>query len=163
MIEYLRIDHVALHVKNLAYSKSFYKKHFGFQTYFEHTTPNDIPIAYLKLGDTVLELTGIEDRPVKGFHFCLEVDKFDEAGVGKFGNLGTPNSNVKLQRFAISTEFSNASGRSWYKLTISDCLRKYWLLLNLRGREALPKISPLAIHTRASCAVKSFSLRNCTG
>ena len=28
MIEYLRIDHVALHVKNLAYSKSFYKKHF---------------------------------------------------------------------------------------------------------------------------------------
>ena len=79
MIKYLRIDHVALHVKNLTYSKSFYEKHFGFQTYFEHTTPNEIPIAYLKLGDTILELTGIEDSPVKGFHFCLEVDNFDEA------------------------------------------------------------------------------------
>ena len=36
-------------------------------------------IAYLKRGDTILELTGIEDSPVKGFHFCLEVDNFDEA------------------------------------------------------------------------------------
>ena len=38
-----------------------------------------IEIAYLKLGDTVLELTGRADPPLNGFHFCLETDDFEGA------------------------------------------------------------------------------------
>ena len=79
MVKYKRIDHTALHVSNIQASKSFYERHFAFETYFEHETPNGITIAYLRLGDTVLELTGIEDTPINGFHFCLETDDFDEA------------------------------------------------------------------------------------
>ena len=76
---YKRIDHVALHVGDIAASKAFYETHFGFETYHEHDTPNGIHIAYLRLADTVLELTGITDMPVGGFHFCLETDDFDHA------------------------------------------------------------------------------------
>ena len=78
-MEYKRIDHVALHVSDLAASKEFYETHFGFETYFEHDVPAGFDIAYLKLGDTVLELTGYADPPVSGFHFCLETDDFDGA------------------------------------------------------------------------------------
>ena len=42
-------------------------------------TPTGMPISYLKLGETVLELTGFSDPPASGFHFCLEVDRFDDA------------------------------------------------------------------------------------
>ena len=79
MVKYKRIDHTALHVSDIQASKSFYERHFAFETYLEHETPNGISIAYLRLGDTVLELTGIEDTPINGFHFCLETDDFDEA------------------------------------------------------------------------------------
>ena len=79
MVTYKRIDHTALHVANIEVSKNFYETHFGFETYFEHETPTGIPIAYLRLKDTVLELTGMEDAPVNGFHFCLETDDFEGA------------------------------------------------------------------------------------
>lgn len=79
MVSYLRIDHVALHVADIDASKAFYETHFGFETYFEHQTPTGMPIAYLRLEDTVLELTGFDDAPLKGFHFCLETDDFDGA------------------------------------------------------------------------------------
>ena len=79
MVNYKRIDHTALHVRDVEASKLFYEKHFGFETYFEHETLTGISIAYLRLQDTVLELTGIEDTPVSGFHFCLETDEFEEA------------------------------------------------------------------------------------
>ena len=79
MVTFKRIDHTALHVANIEVSKNFYETHFGFETYFEHETPTGIPIAYLRLKDTVLELTGMEDTPVNGFHFCLETDDFEGA------------------------------------------------------------------------------------
>ena len=79
MIKYLRIDHIALHVSDIQKSKNFYEEYFGFETYFEHETPTGMPISYLKLGETVLELTGFSDPPASGFHFCLEVDRFDDA------------------------------------------------------------------------------------
>ena len=79
MVTFKRIDHTALHVANIEVSKNFYETHFGFETYFEHETPTGIPIAYLRLMDTVLELTGMEDAPIKGFHFCLETDDFEGA------------------------------------------------------------------------------------
>ena len=76
---YKRIDHVALHVSDISTSKNFYERHFGFETYFEHEARSGLPIAYLRLGDTVLELTGRADPPINGFHFCLESDDFDRA------------------------------------------------------------------------------------
>ena len=76
---YKRIDHVALHVQDLERSVSFYERHFGFKNYFQHPTPSGMQIAYLKLGDTVLELTHHSDGAMKGFHFCLETDRFDES------------------------------------------------------------------------------------
>jgi lactoylglutathione lyase len=72
-----RIDHVALHVGELDRSVAFYERHFGFKNYFSHTVPNGPRIAYLRLGDTVLELTEHSDNCMGGFHFCLETTDFD--------------------------------------------------------------------------------------
>jgi len=73
-----RIDHVALHVSDLSRSVSFYEKHFGFKKYFQHKGAGSYDIAYLKLGDTVLELTHRSDGAMTGFHFCLETGDFDQ-------------------------------------------------------------------------------------
>lgn len=76
---YKRIDHVALHVADLNRSIAFYERHFGFENYFQAPVPGGIDIAYLKLGDTVLELTHHSDGEMTGFHFCLETDDFDKS------------------------------------------------------------------------------------
>jgi lactoylglutathione lyase len=73
-----RIDHVAIHVSNLNRSVAFYEKHFGFKKYFQHAASGGLQIAYLKLGDSVLELTHKSDGAMAGFHFCLETDNFDK-------------------------------------------------------------------------------------
>jgi lactoylglutathione lyase len=73
-----RIDHVAIHVADLDRSVKFYERHFGFKHYFQHAASNGLQIAYLKLGDTVLELTHHSDGTMTGFHFCLETDNFNE-------------------------------------------------------------------------------------
>ena len=73
-----RIDHVALHVSDLERSIHFYETHFGFKHYFQHEAGSGIEIDYLRLGDTVLELTHKSDGSMTGFHFCLETDKFDD-------------------------------------------------------------------------------------
>ena len=72
-----RIDHVAIHVADLDHSVEFYERHFGFKHYFQHAAGSGAQIAYLKLGDTVLELTHHSDGAMRGFHFCLETDSFD--------------------------------------------------------------------------------------
>ena len=82
MANYKRIDHIALHVSDLAASIKFYESHFGFKNYFEHDTPTGVQIAYLKLGDTVLELVGRADPANGGFHWCLETDDFAGAVSG---------------------------------------------------------------------------------
>jgi hypothetical protein len=46
--------------------------------------------------------------------------------------------NSKLQRRAISTVFSSASGKSVKSAAISACDLKYWLGRNSRGRRASP-------------------------
>jgi len=73
-----RVDHVALHVSDLERSVKFYERHFGFKHYFQHAAGSGLQIAYLKLGDTVLELTHHSDGAMRGFHFCLETDSFNE-------------------------------------------------------------------------------------
>ena len=74
---YRRIDHLALHVSDIGRTIAFYEKHFGFEKYFEHISSRGGRIAYLKLGDTVLELVDHGEDPMSGFHFCLETDDFD--------------------------------------------------------------------------------------
>lgn len=76
---FTRIDHVALHVGDLDRSIDFYETNFGFRTYFQHETPGGVAIAYLRLGDTILELAAVADGTMRGFHFCLETDDFEAA------------------------------------------------------------------------------------
>ena len=84
-----RIDHVALHVSDIDRSISFYERHFGCETYYEHSSSRGFRIAYLKLGDTVLELTHHGDGDMKGFHFCFETDDF-EGAVAAMEKAGIP-------------------------------------------------------------------------
>jgi lactoylglutathione lyase len=86
---FLRIDHVAINVADVEHSSRFYENHFGFRSYFQHSVPDGRHIAYLQLGDTVLELVESGASSIEGFHFCLETDDFDaavqtliQAGVG---------------------------------------------------------------------------------
>jgi lactoylglutathione lyase len=79
MAIFKRIDHVALEVKDLDFSINFYKEHFGFEDHYRQVTPSGIQIAYLKLGDTQLELIGRHDQIIGGFHWCMETDDFDGA------------------------------------------------------------------------------------
>ena len=79
MAIFKRIDHVALEVKDLDFSIKFYKEHFGFEDHYRQVTPSGIQIAYLKLGDTQLELVGRHDQIIGGFHWCMETDDFDGA------------------------------------------------------------------------------------
>lgn len=74
-----RIDHIALECSDLERSIEFYEATFGFQKYFEHPTPKGMRIAYLKLGDTVLELMDRDPGQMKGYHFCLETTDFEGA------------------------------------------------------------------------------------
>lgn len=110
MVKYKRIDHTALHVSDIQLSKSFYEKHFAFETYFEHETPKGITIVYLRLGDTVLELTGIVDPPINGFHFCLETDDFDEA----VANLTT--AGVEVIQLPHKTAARNPREGNWQRV-----------------------------------------------
>jgi lactoylglutathione lyase len=89
MAKFHRIDHMALHVKDVNTSVTFYERHFGFETYFRDSPRPGLDIAYLKLGDTVLELTGHADTQTGGFHFCLETDDFDGA-VASLKEAGVP-------------------------------------------------------------------------
>ena len=89
MALFKRIHHVAMLVKDIDNSQSFYENHFGFETYFEHDTASGIPVVCLRLGDTVLELR-VGDVPLGGYggcYFCLESDdlKRDVGSLKKAG------------------------------------------------------------------------------
>jgi lactoylglutathione lyase len=112
-IMFKRIDHVALHVTDLDGSVKFYEKHFGFRHYFQHAAGSGAQIAYLKLGDTVLELTHHFDGAMKGFHFCLETDNFDET-VAKLQNDG-----VKLIRAPHDTAAREPRENGWRRVVFA--------------------------------------------
>lgn len=108
-----RIDHVAIHVADLDRSVKFYETHFGFKHYFQHAAGSGVQIAYLKLGDTVLELTHHSDGAMNGFHFCLETDNFDEtvAGLQKDG--------VKLIRAPHATAPREPRESGWRRVVFA--------------------------------------------
>ena len=108
-----RIDHVALHVTDLDGSVKFYEKHFGFRHYFQHAAGSGAQIAYLKLGDTVLELTHHFDGAMTGFHFCLETDNLDET-VAKLQNNG-----VKLIRAPHDTAAREPRENGWRRVVFA--------------------------------------------
>lgn len=105
-----RIDHVALHVRDLDRSVDFYEKHFGFKKYFQTAAAGGMQIAYLKLGDTVLELTHKSDGPMAGFHFCLETEKFDKA-VADLQKKG-----VEMVRAPHDTAAREAREKGWRRV-----------------------------------------------
>jgi len=107
-----RIDHVALHVSDLERSVSFYENHFGFKKYFQHaaTGGSGQQIAYLKLGDTVLELTHRSDGSMTGFHFCLEAEKLDQA-VGELQKKG-----VEMVRAPHDTAAREPREKGWRRV-----------------------------------------------
>ena len=72
-----RIDHIALDVADIDRSIEFYEKHFGCKKYYDHLTPKGLRIAYLRSGDTVLELAHRDAGGMNGLHFCFETDEFD--------------------------------------------------------------------------------------
>ena len=72
-----RIDHVALDVADIERSIAFYEEYFDCKLYYQHLTGDGKKIAYLRSGDTVLELVNRDARGMNGFHFCFETDQFD--------------------------------------------------------------------------------------
>ena len=84
-----RIDHVALDVADIDRSIEFYETNFGCKKYSEHSTGGGLRIAYLRSGDTVLELVNRDAGGMKGFHFCFETDEFD-VDVKRLQNAGIP-------------------------------------------------------------------------
>ncbi len=74
-----RIDHIAVECSDLDISVAFYGSTFGFEEYFRHDIPTGMTIAYLRLGDTVLELLERKAEAMGGFHFCLKAEDFDAA------------------------------------------------------------------------------------
>ena len=105
-----RVDHVAIHVADLDRSVAFYEHHFGFKKYFQHAGGGGMQIAYLKLGDTVLELTHRTDGAMMGFHFCLETDNFDET-VAKLQQDG-----VRLVRAPHDTAAREPRENGWRRV-----------------------------------------------
>ena len=105
-----RIDHVAIHVSDLNRSVAFYERHFGFKHYFQQTASAGLQIAYLRLGDTVLELTHHSDGAMQGFHFCLETDSFDET-VAQLQKDG-----VKLTRAPHDTAAREPREQGWRRV-----------------------------------------------
>jgi len=108
-----RIDHVAIHVADLDRSVQFYERHFGFKHYFQHAAGSGLQIAYLKLGDTVLELTHHSDGSMAGFHFCLETDNFAET-VQKLQRDG-----VKLVRAPHDTAAREPRENGWRRVVFA--------------------------------------------
>lgn len=108
-----RIDHVALHVADLDRSIQFYERHFGFQHYFQHAAGSGAQIAYLRLGDSVLELTHHPDGAMLGFHFCLETSEFDNT-VERLQRAG-----VKLVRAPHSTAAREPREDGWRRVVFA--------------------------------------------
>ncbi len=106
-----RIDHVAFTVKDMDKSVNFYEEYLGFKKYYEHGVP--VPtvqkIAYMKLGDTILELIhmpGGSGSADQGFHFCLESDDFD----GDYSRLKSAGIPVDTEPHLVEAREAREEG-----------------------------------------------------
>ena len=108
-----RIDHIALHVKDLERSVEFYERHLEFRKYFQHAVAGGMQIAYLRLGDTVMELVHRSDGAMSGFHFCLETEKFDEAVAG------LQKSGLAMVRAPHDTAAREPREKAWRRVVFS--------------------------------------------
>ena len=111
-----RIDHIALQVSNLTRSIAFYQNIFGFECYFQHTVKDKLYIAYLKLGDTILELFEHQQTLVNHsqhhFHLCLQTTNFEES-MAKLQQEG-----LSLLRSTHSTPARKPDETSWQRATL---------------------------------------------
>ena len=73
------------------------------------------------------------------------------SGVGKLGSCGLPSTSVRLQRLAISAVLATADGRSANSALMSAAGLNHCSRVKRRTRRLLARISPSAMHTRASC------------
>ncbi len=108
-----RVDHVAVHVSDLEKSVDFYERHFGFKDYFRQVAGGGLQIAYLKIADTVLELTPHPGEAMSGFHFCLETDDFD----GTVTKLQA--DGVKLLRAPHNTAAREPREKGWRRVVFA--------------------------------------------
>ena len=81
-----KIDHVAVHCSDLDVSAKFYQDAFGFQLISRHERPGG-GIGYMRLGDTVLELTQKAEDHYAGFHIAIWADDMDTA-IAHLASLG---------------------------------------------------------------------------
>lgn len=72
-----KIDHIALHVKDLDVSKIFYTRNFGFTEGYYNVVNDNLRIIYLELGGTTLELSENYEGKIIGSHFCLHTSNFE--------------------------------------------------------------------------------------
>jgi lactoylglutathione lyase len=127
MALFKRIHHVAMLVKDIDNSQSFYENHFGFETYFEHDTASGIPVVCLRLGDTVLELR-VGDVPPGGYggcYFCLESDDL-KRDVGSLKKAG-----VIIDQEIHETTPRNYQERRWKRAVFKGPDGE---LIEIRGR-----------------------------
>jgi catechol 2,3-dioxygenase-like lactoylglutathione lyase family enzyme len=79
-MNFKRIDHVALHVADVSAACAFYVDTFGFEKIFEQKGTGGHAIAYIRLGDSQIEMTTRPGgEPMSGFHVCLQPIDFDRA------------------------------------------------------------------------------------
>ena len=127
MVSFKRIHHVALCVKDIDNSQSFYENHFGFETYFEHEQVSGIPVVCLRLDDTVLELR-VGDVPPDGYQgcfFCLETEDL----IGDVEIL--KKAGVVLHRDIHGTTPRNYEERRWKRAIVKGPDGE---LIEMRGR-----------------------------
>lgn len=72
-----RLDHVAICCSNTERSVAFYVDNFGFEKMSQHDRADGGTNTFLRLGDTLLEMTSRPGQTMSGFHICLEPDDFD--------------------------------------------------------------------------------------
>ena len=127
MALFKRIHHVAMLVKDIDNSQSFYENHFGFETYFEHDTASGIPVVCLRLGDTVLELRAGDVPPggYGGCYFCLESDDLR----GDVGSL--KKAGVIIDQEIHKTTPRNYEERRWKRAVFKGPDGE---LIEIRGR-----------------------------
>ena len=75
---FTRIDHIAINVKEIDKVSQFYQNIFGFGALLETIIPSGKKIVYLKLSDTILEISETNQNDIKGSHFCLHTDNFEQ-------------------------------------------------------------------------------------